>query len=820
MQIDKTLVARARGIMLSSFSDEIIEYEAYKCSCRNISSFPVRLEPLYTPPNHWINNEFLNNPKSIYQVQNTNFEKQISLNCWISPNHKLDWIAAERFIKILKGIKSRILFNIMGNNDEIKFQFIIYESDFELFKVAFNSSYLNCETTNDRISDFRGQFKFFDYFPKVPYHNLLTRASEFTFSPFEIIINALLNLNNSEYGFSQIIFEPVRNNWHHNVEVLTDLEYLSSVMNSAPNSKVYNQQTPSIEMRHMANEVIAKAHNDKPFYFVGIRTGLWSTEDKINLSGLVSYINLFQMGGQELEFISQEEYLKNKTKQEIFKMFFEGQCYRCGFLLNSYELSGLVHIPTVTEFYSREFPLCYLESRELFSYGDNIKSGIVIGESTFAGMTKEVLINDQIRKTSTHLIGRSGSGKSTEMEHMILQDIKNNSGLAFLDPHGDSIKRILKLIPEEKVESTIYIDFGDPNWIPIWNPLRQSSIQDVGRIADDLVNSVKNIIKGNAWGDRLEHLLRNGFFGLLHLPDSTFYDLIVLFEYSKIPSKEKQKLVQEISQLVNNPVAERFWKKDLGSYGKEDFRPPHHKLSKFLNSDETISLMLTQSESYLDLKQLINSENILLFDLSSIGTDTRRIIGSYLFTLLHKYSLSRSKIDIKDRSSFNIYCDEAHKLTTDSLEDMIIETRKFGVNLTLAHQYLNQFNDSQRDALLSMGSTIIFNVDLHDAKMLVKDLQNKVNPSDISTLKTGEAIARIGTKIVKIKTKAPLDIPQKTFEKEILKRSREKYYLPISEVKNRIQLRLKDFHFNEKKVYTSSIQTNELLELFKYDEFK
>ena len=113
-----------------------------------------------------------------------------------------------------------------------------------------------------------------------------------------------------------------------------------------------------------------------------------------------------------------------------------------------------------------------------------------------------------------------------------MQDIYKGQGLAYIDPHGDSVKKILNLIPKDKIESTIYLDLGDPKWIPSWNPLQLSSLENIGRTADDLVGAIKSIVKGNAWGDRLEHILRNCFYGLLSLPDTTFFDLLIILEQS------------------------------------------------------------------------------------------------------------------------------------------------------------------------------------------------------------------------------------------------------------------------------------------------
>ena len=119
---------------------------------------------------------------------------------------------------------------------------------------------------------------------------------------------------------------------------------------------------------------------------------------------------------------------------------------------------------------------------------------------------------------------------------------------------------------------------------------------------------------------------------------------------------------------------------------------------------------------------------------------------------------------------------------TDALEDLIAETRKYSVSLTLAHQYISQFGSRKTDALSSVGSTIIFNIDKKDAQSLSKDLRNLVRLEDLITLEIGEAIARIGTEIVRIKTPKPFKIPTENNRDRIIEASRERYYKPANEI--------------------------------------
>ena len=150
--------------------------------------------------------------------------------------------------------------------------------------------------------------------------------------------------------------------------------------------------------------------------------------------------------------------------------------------------------------------------------------------------------------------------------------------------------------------------------------------------------------------------------------------------------------------------------------------------------------------------------------------------------------MSRSDIPIDDRKQFHIYCDEAHNFLTDSLENLIAETRKYRVSLSIAHQYQSQFNSKKkRDALSTVGSSIIFKVDKRDADYMAKDLQGKAKAEDIVSLGVGEAFARIGTDIVKIKTRPPLEIPDTHFRDRIIEDSRKNYCKPAHEVRKWIR---------------------------------
>jgi len=403
--------------------------------------------------------------------------------------------------------------------------------------------------------------------------------------------------------------------------------------------------------------------------------------------------------------------------------------------------------------------------------------GTRIGKCDYAGQFQEVCIPDCMRRRHTHLVGAPCMGKSTTEEHMIMEDIGQGHGVAVIDPHGDMVERLLCLIPERHVERTIYLNPGDPDWVPLWNPLARPA-RNLGRTANDLVTALKSLVTDGGWGDRLENILRNVIFGILHLSGGTFLDISNLLRNQ---GKRNEALVQEILKVVDNPVARQFWLHDYRGYGKNDLGPPINKLSKLLIAG-TVSLMLSQPENRFNFRNIMDSGKILLIDLSNMGSSVRKVLGCFILSILHLTALSRSDLHIEERKQFHIHCDEAHNFITDSIHDLIVGTRRYHVSLCLAHQYLSQFSPKRRDALSIVASSIIFRVDKNDAEYLVKDLQGKVKPEDLISLGQGEAFARIGSDVVKIRTRGPLDIPKENFRDRIIEESRRQYYKPAHEV--------------------------------------
>jgi len=761
---------------------EILEREASLGCTAELAPHPVQLEPPFrdlmeVAASHTLSDTSLT-PLWIpgeEPAPQTSRRYQV----WLPPEAGLAWTRAELFLRQLYPISHRLGLELAGNREGLQLSFLAHPQDSHILQAAFRAWYEDSELTPSSGTLWQGAtlasretILLRGYYPPPPYSHSFTCPEGLRLSPLGAVLAALMEIPPPTVGLYQLLFQPTSpdHDWHANVERLLDLEYAVKLLSGAhlaPSYAHYPQQSPSGDLHNMAQDVESKAHNDRPFYSVALRTAAIGSGEELStcLEALSSPISIFQHGGHPLRFITEQDYLRILSREELGTMLVLGLTYRPGFLLNSRELSSLLHLPPGKALAERKAPIELLET--LTIENSSLLSGTSIGTSSRAGLDQTVCIPGTIRSRSTHLIGRHGMGKSTLLEHMILHDLDRGHGVALLDPHGDLVQRLLCLIPEQHVERIIFFDPGDPDWVPLWNSLSLSPGQDISRTADDLVAGIKSIVYG--WGDCLEHLLRHGFFALLHLPDSTLLDLSDLLRRK---SEESDRLRKIIIESLDNLSAQGFWRDSFHRYDKAAFGPPQHKLSKLLVSGTT-SLMLSQSENRIDLRNIMDTGQALLVDLSTVGLEAREILGSFLLSMAHTVALGRSALPTSQRHPFHIYCDEAHRFVSKDLEDLLVETRKFGVDLTLAHQYLRQFDAGERGALATVGATVIFNVDARDGRVLLKDLRGEVDVDDLIVLEVGEAVARIGTEIVRLKTFPPLDMPAQNYRDRVIHKSHE-----------------------------------------------
>jgi hypothetical protein len=355
---------------------------------------------------------------------------------------------------------------------------------------------------------------------------------------------------------------------------------------------------------------------------------------------------------------------------------------------------------------------------------------LFLGRINWRGLNRPFGIGQKDRRAHMYVVGKTGTGKSSLLEGMIRQDVLNGNGLAVFDPHGDLAHRINDWIPDARKADVIYLDVPNAEQPFGFNPLEGVPPLKRSLAANSIVEALKKIF-GDAWGVRLEYILRNALLVLLELPDSTLGDVVRLFH-----DKDFRK---EAAENCSNEHVKRFWLTEFEKYGRqrsEAVTPIENKLGSLL-IDPYVSRILTVAKSTFNPRDIIDSGKILIVNVSKgrIGEAPAMLFGGLLVTMFGIAGLARADTVEDKRRDFFMYIDEFQTLMSLGLVNMAAELRKFSVGIIAVHQYLEQIEPELRAAMLgNVGTLIVFRVGAGDAAKLVKELLPGLDPYDLTLL--------------------------------------------------------------------------------------
>ena len=355
---------------------------------------------------------------------------------------------------------------------------------------------------------------------------------------------------------------------------------------------------------------------------------------------------------------------------------------------------------------------------------------LFLGRINWRGLNRPFGIAQKDRRAHMYVVGKTGTGKSSLLEGMIRQDVLNGNGLAVFDPHGDLAQRINDWIPDARKADVIYLDVPNAEQPFGFNPLEGVPPLKRSLAANSIVEALKKIF-GDAWGVRLEYILRNALLVLLELPDSTLGDVVRLFH-----DKEFRK---EAAENCSNEHVKRFWLTEFEKYGRhrsEAVTPIENKLGSLL-IDPFVSRILTVAKSTFNPRDIMDSGKILIVNVSKgrIGEAPAMLFGGLLVTMFGVAGLARADTGEDKRRDFFMYIDEFQTLMSLGLVNMAAELRKFSVGIIAVHQYLEQIEPELRAAMLgNVGTLIVFRVGASDAAKLVKELLPGLDPYDLTLL--------------------------------------------------------------------------------------
>ena len=393
------------------------------------------------------------------------------------------------------------------------------------------------------------------------------------------------------------------------------------------------------------------------------------------------------------------------------------------------------------------------------------------------------------RRRHMYIIGKSGVGKSKLLELLLRQDIAHGHGLCLMDPHGDVIDAMLDFVPENRVEDVVVIDPADMQYPASFNPLANVDPAFKHQLAQGLIEVMEKQFGAN-WTPRLEHVFRFTTLALLDYPHATMRGMI-----SMLTDRNYR---QKVIEYIEDDMVKRFWAIEFADWSEkfdtDAIIPLVNKLGQFL-SDPLLRNIFGQKENKINLEKLMNEKKIVFINLSKgrLGEENSSFLGSMFITKLKQAGMSRASIPEKDRHDFYLYVDEFHNLVTETFENLLSEARKYGLCLTVAHQYAGQLIPRVQAAVLgNTGTIVIFRVGGEDAVKLQPEMAPVFEVKDMINLGMREFYIKMtidGDTFDPFSAETLKVMPPQhaSYRERIIETSRKKYTIPAGAAKKLIQ---------------------------------
>lgn len=465
-------------------------------------------------------------------------------------------------------------------------------------------------------------------------------------------------------------------------------------------------------------------------------------------------------------------------------------------ILNSVELATLFHFPD-----ERSIPTSQLsrqDSKQVDGPRNIPEEGLLLGYNLFRGAKKPIRLSLHDRQRHMYVVGQTGTGKSTFLENLALQDMLNGNGFAFVDPHGDTAEKLLSMVPKDRTEDVIYFSPADMDYPMGLNLFEYNNPDQKDFLIQEALNMLQKLYDPQhqgIMGPRYEHLFRNAALTIMADPaGGTFVDIPKLF---RDPAFVKQKL-----QHVKDMNVLEFWQKEMpASQRSNEFGEVTSwfvsKFGAFL-SNEMMRNIIGQTQSAFDLRYIMDNKKILLVNLSKgrTGELNSKLLGMVFVMKFQAAAMSRADIPEDERVDFSLYVDEFQNFSTDSFATIMSEARKYHLNLIVANQFTTQLTQEIRDSVFgNMGTIVSFRVGQNDVESLGKYFQPTFDVDDLLRVPNYNTIVRtliggIPTQPFSMATLPPLGTPNPRLAEALKQLAAAKYGRPKAIVEKEIYERM------------------------------
>ncbi len=631
--------------------------------------------------------------------------------------------------------------------------------------------------------------------------------------PFAGILNSFSKMNDHEGMALQIILTPVEKQAKKEISKILnelkkgktekevfkknfiDFEGVADSFKTAESVEKKKQEQGKIVDESLVKSVESKL--GQSLFSVNLRLMI-SSKEKERVEALFNEVQggFMQLTNPVLNLIELKRLKGKKLKNLVFKYIYRIFDNSQKMILNSTEINSFWHLPHVL----LEVPgIKWLKARSAPVPANLPKEGVIIGKNTYRGSEALVKMKIKDRRLHTYVIGQTGTGKTTFMKNMIIQDIKDGKGVCFIDPHGDLANEILEMIPKERIDDVVYFNPADPKMSIGLNmiesnpnyPLEQTFIiNELLEIMDKLYD-----LKSTG-GPIFEQYMRNAL--ALLMSDKEQKWTLVEVPRVLIDTDFREMLLKRCT----NVIVKDFWEKEAskaeGDLALKNMAPYiNSKLAPFLTND-FVRPIIGQRNSTLNFKEIMNNEKIFIVNLAKgiLGDINAYLLGMIIVGRIALAAFARIEIKEEERKDFYLYIDEFQNITTKTIPQILSEARKFRLSLIIAHQFVAQVKEDIRDAIFgNVGSMVSFRISSQDGELLQKYFAPVFSSFDLVGLDNFNAYVRLiidgqPARAFNIITIRP-EINAISFKDRIVELSNQKYSKLREEVDSDIAQRFK-----------------------------
>ena len=620
-------------------------------------------------------------------------------------------------------VQEHVAFEIVGLPGDIRFYVSVSNKQRDLIEKQIHGTYPGAVVTE--VEDFNlfsetGEVAFASFKLKFSDYAPIKTFRDFAVDPMSTITSSIAQIENGEAAAIQYIVAPADSKWRS-----LGRKFISKTKKNEadPEKAKFNVDAKTLE--GIENKV------SKPGFNVSIRIVVHAgSKDRAKLL-LDNIKSAFAQFSSDQNFFTSD---KIRIQQNFMTDFIYRYqpLFKKGSVLSSEELATVFHFPNK----SIETPNIFWLNAKRAPAPQEIpeKGDIYLGKSIFRGQMRPISLLNPDRRRHVYIIGATGTGKSTLLAQMILQDIKAGRGVCFIDPH-DTYEQIMESIPPERAEDVIYFDVSNTARPMGWNIMESHDEYERHMTVTGFIGLLYKLFDPHQTGivgPRLEHSVRNAMLTVMEAePRGTIIEVMRVLQDPGGP------YLQELLPKVTDQLVKRFWTEQIATtsefHKSETLDYIVSKFGRFV-TNKLIRNIVGQSTSSFNFRQAMDEGKIIIVNLAKglIGEENSSFIGSLLVPKILSAATSRQDIPAEQRKDFYLYVDEFQNFASPDFATILSEARKYALNLTVANQFIAQVEEDIKNAIFgNVGTKVAFRVGVADAQFLAHEYSPTFGESDL-----------------------------------------------------------------------------------------